>query len=83
MSTDAVQHDYDVSPIGFAKGEIPYTGLAAFPADEELRRCAVSAADGEGIKVFEGRVCSGDQFIASAEQKNTIISDHQDRKSVV
>ena len=23
---DAVQHDFDVSPIGFRKDEIPYTG---------------------------------------------------------
>ena len=43
VSTDAVQHDFDVSPIGFARGEIPYTGLAAFPADEDLRAQAVAA----------------------------------------
>ena len=75
VSTDAVQHDYDVTPIGFARGEIPYTGLYAFPADEALRALAVRAAREAApeIKVFEGRVCSGDQFIASKEQKETII----------
>ena len=75
VSTDAVQHDYDVTPIGFARGEIPYTGLYAFPADEALRVLAVRAATEAvpEIKVFEGRVCSGDQFIASREQKETII----------
>ena len=36
ISTDVVQHDFDVSPIGFAKGEIPYTGLFAFPADDVM-----------------------------------------------
>ena len=77
VSTDAVQHDYDVSPIGFARGEIPYTGLYAFPADEALRAIAVRAAKevAPEIKVFEGRVCSGDQFIASREQKETIIEN--------
>lgn len=30
VSTDAVQHDFDVTAIGFVKGEIPYTGLYAF-----------------------------------------------------
>ncbi|MBQ4412031.1 MAG: 5'-methylthioadenosine/S-adenosylhomocysteine nucleosidase, partial [Candidatus Methanomethylophilus sp.] len=30
VSVDAVQHDFDVSPIGFEKGEIPYTGKYAF-----------------------------------------------------
>ena len=77
VSTDAVQHDYDVSPIGFARGEIPYTGLFAFPADDGLRAQAAAAvrACAPEVKVFEGRVCSGDQFIASREQKQTIL-DH-------
>ena len=43
VSTDVVQHDFDVSPIGFEKGEIPYTGLYSFKADEELRAMAVDA----------------------------------------
>lgn len=77
VSVDAVQHDYDVSPIGFQKGEIPYTGLYAFRADEKLRALAVSAgkAAAPEIRIFAGRVCSGDQFIASSEQKSRILSD--------
>lgn len=76
ISTDAVQHDYDVSVLGFAKGEIPYTGLYAFTADEELRKkaCRSVKAVSPETGVFEGRICSGDQFIASKEQKNAIIS---------
>ena len=76
VSTDAVQHDFDVSPIGFVRGEIPYTGLYSFPADETLRANAVSAArrTAPEVRVHEGRVCSGDQFIASREQKETILS---------
>ena len=76
ISTDAVQHDFDVSPIGFAKGEIPYSGLAAFPADPELRRIALRTASrlAPEITVLEGRVCSGDQFVASSAQKESIVS---------
>ncbi|MBQ9043585.1 MAG: 5'-methylthioadenosine/adenosylhomocysteine nucleosidase [Eggerthellaceae bacterium] len=76
VSTDAVQHDFDVSYLGFAKGEIPYTGLYAFPADDELRSLAVQAAREAApeIGVFEGRVCSGDQFISTVEQKDKITS---------
>lgn len=77
VSVDAVQHDYDVAFLGFQKGEIPYTGLYAFPADEALRASAVRAV-GEAApdrQVFEGRVCSGDQFISTKEQKERIISD--------
>lgn len=77
VSTDAVQHDFDVTAIGFAKGEIPYTGLYAFPADDGLRASAVKAAQeaGPSISVFEGRVCSGDQFINTKEQRDAIISN--------
>ena len=77
VSTDAVQHDYDVSPIGFARGEIPYTGLYAFPADETLRAQAVAAVHKSApeVQVFQGRVCSGDQFIASREQKEAILAN--------
>ena len=75
ISTDAVQHDFTVEAIGFKKGEIPYTGLYAFPADDELRAMARRAAEAAApdSKVFEGRVCSGDQFIATREQKESIL----------
>ena len=77
VSVDAVQHDYDVSAIGFRKGEIPYTGMVAFPADESLRAKAVEAITqaAPSSKVLEGRVCSGDQFIATQEQKDRITSE--------
>ena len=32
ISEDAAQHDFDIVSLGFQKGEIPYTGLTAFPA---------------------------------------------------
>ncbi len=76
VSVDAVQHDFTVEAIGFAKGEIPYTGLYAFPADKSLREAAVEAVKktSPDIHVFEGRVCSGDQFISTKEQKEIITS---------
>ncbi len=77
VSVDAVQHDYTLEAIGYQKGEIPYTGLYAFPADEGMRSAAVRAAKevAPDIHVFEGRVCSGDQFISTKEQKDTITSN--------
>ncbi len=77
VSTDAVQHDFNVDFLGFKKGEIPYTGLYAFPADENMRKTAVAAVKEKApeIGVFEGRVCSGDQFISTTEQKQKIIDD--------
>ncbi|MDO4845022.1 MAG: 5'-methylthioadenosine/adenosylhomocysteine nucleosidase [Oscillospiraceae bacterium] len=74
ISEDAAQHDFDVSPIGFQRGEIPYTGLVAFPADKTLREAAKAAAQSDPgrFSVFEGRICSGDQFLTTREQKNTV-----------
>ena len=77
VSTDAVQHDFTVEAIGFRKGEIPYTGLFAFPADETMRCAAVKAVrlSATDVRVYEGRICSGDQFICTMAQKEKITSD--------
>ncbi len=77
VSVDACQHDFTVEAIGFEKGEIPYTGLYAFPADETMRKKAVEAVHTAvpDVQVFEGRICTGDQFISSKEQKELIKSN--------
>ncbi len=77
VSVDAVQHDYDVSHIGFKKGEIPFTGKYAFEADAFMRQKAVAVAKKvlPDIGVIEGRIASGDQFIASKEQKAKIVGE--------
>ncbi|WP_034384602.1 5'-methylthioadenosine/adenosylhomocysteine nucleosidase [Deinococcus sp. YIM 77859] len=67
VSTDLVQHDVDVTaldyPLGTLPGEAP-----SWTADEHLRAVALAAAhEVEGVRVREGRVASGDQFIASRE----------------
>lgn len=80
ISTDAMHHDVDVSPLGFAPGVIPSLGtgrdLSSFPADPFLRRLAAEAchAVAPGIGIHEGRIVSGDQFISSTEQKNRLIN---------
>ncbi|MBQ9069026.1 MAG: 5'-methylthioadenosine/adenosylhomocysteine nucleosidase [Eggerthellaceae bacterium] len=77
VSVDAVQHDFDVTSIGFERGEIPYTGMVAFPADEVLRALAMEAVKSAApnSKVLEGRVCTGDQFIDTQEEISTITSN--------
>lgn len=77
ISVDAVQHDFTVEAIGFKKGEIPFTGLVAFTADEILRKKAVEAVQGAlpNINAIEGRICSGDQFISSDKVKEKIVNE--------
>lgn len=76
VSTDAVQHDFDLTPIGYKRGELDSPRMVAIPAHEDMRRSAAAAVRKAApeVRVFEGRICSGDQFIASKEQKAAIIS---------
>ena len=78
LSTDACYHDVDVTVFGYKKGEIPQIGAATFEADKELREKAKASIKkaAPDLGVFEGRVCSGDQFISSAEVKDAIIKEH-------
>ena len=74
ISTEAVQHDFDLSPIGYQKAEIPPFHLVAFPADGKMQQLALEAANAiHGGHVFCGRICSGDQFIAGAQAKSRIV----------
>lgn len=68
VSTECLQHDMDVTALGFPRGTIPYEDTSLFVADEALRMLAMEAAGGlfPG-RVKAGRVLSGDQFIASRE----------------
>lgn len=77
VSTDVVQHDFDATPIGFEKGEIPYTGKISFEADEEMIEKVYEYANNfnEHTKAYKGRICSGDQFIASKEKLTKITSE--------
>ncbi len=74
ISTDAVQHDMDVTPLGYDLGVVPSVGYAAFAADAELIALAAASAEkmAQNARVLQGRVCSGDQFIAGQEQKQAI-----------
>jgi adenosylhomocysteine nucleosidase len=77
VSTDAMYHDVDATVFGYAPGEIPQLGARSFPADEALRREAVSAAC-EAVSaahVREGRVVSGDQFVADEGTKARLAHD--------
>lgn len=75
VSTDAVEYDMDVTPLGYKLGEHPDLHVIAFEADRSLREDVLSAARAlDDVNVFEGRVCSADRFVASAEAKARITS---------
>lgn len=72
ISSDLVQHDFDVSAFGHDLGVIPRMNTSFFKADEGLKALAIKSA----LKVFtkekvrEGRIVSGDQFINDINKIN-------------
>ncbi len=73
VSTDAVYHDFNVGYFGYKLTAIPGMGDSTFVSDSKLVQIAKKAfsslSESENHQLVEGRIASGDQFIASSEQK--------------
>ena len=67
ISDDAVQHDVDVTGLGYKVGEVPGETLN-YLADKHLQTLALDSARSlEEINSVVGRIASGDQFIYDPE----------------
>lgn len=77
VSTDVLHHDMYAREFGYPKGQIPQMNVFSFEADETMRSLAVECCHkvNPEIEVFQGRVVSGDQFIADSTVKAQIIED--------
>ena len=76
VSTDAIQHDMDVTHLGYDVGKVPGLSVRFFEADEMLRKLAFE--ESERIRPGHtklGRVATGDQFVNSKELKAKIIEN--------
>jgi adenosylhomocysteine nucleosidase len=68
IASELLQHDMDVTALGFPRGTIPFEEVSLFITDEWLRQAAVDAStELFPGHVHVGRILSGDQFIASRE----------------
>ncbi|MFD2612882.1 5'-methylthioadenosine/adenosylhomocysteine nucleosidase [Paenibacillus gansuensis] len=78
ISTACIQHDMDVTALGFERGVIPYAATSTFEADPGLIRLAEEACSAmtEGRSV-KGIVLSGDQFVASREKVKELFETMQ------
>lgn len=74
ISTDVLHHDMDAVNFGYEPGQIPQMDVFSFAADEKLASKAEAVCNevNPKIRVFRGRVVSGDQFIADKAVKNRI-----------
>ena len=76
LSTDALQHDMDAIAFGYEAGVIPRMDTSEFVADTTLRSLAKEVCNevNPEISVHEGRVVTGDQFIADKTKKDWLVS---------
>ncbi|MCD5322196.1 MULTISPECIES: 5'-methylthioadenosine/adenosylhomocysteine nucleosidase [Pontibacillus] len=74
ISTETVHHDMDETAKGFKPGQIPGMDTRFFKADEDLIQLAKEGTKGlpDYVDVFEARIATGDQFIASEEKTEWI-----------
>ena len=75
IGTSAVQHDMDTSPLGDPVGLISGINKIYFEADKKAADLFLAIAKESGVNAIGGTIASGDQFIASAEQKARIVKN--------
>lgn len=79
ISSDALYHDMNAVDFGYKITEIPGMKCSDFPADEKMIALAKKAFEGleesKGHSIVQGRIATGDQFIASKELKAKIMEN--------
>ena len=81
ISTDLIQHDFDVTAFGYAKGYM-CTGEnnkepTKYVADKELSEKIKKVLEKikEGRNIFKGRILTGDLFVSSKEKREQLVQD--------
>lgn len=74
VATNVVEHDMDTTPVGDEPGYITGLNTVYIETDEEITDKLLNIANRlERIKAIKGTIASGDQFIASNEQREKIM----------
>ncbi|HHO65043.1 MAG TPA: 5'-methylthioadenosine/adenosylhomocysteine nucleosidase [Epsilonproteobacteria bacterium] len=66
-----IQHDLDITAFGHPYGYVP-EGEVCILTDAALRDIAKEVAGAKGLKLVEGIIATGDQFVADPERKEWI-----------
>ncbi len=74
LATGAVYHDLEATAFGYQRGQVPQMEVFEFPTSKELVSLAEKSCKkvNPDVKVFKGRIASGDQFIADRAAKADI-----------
>ncbi len=71
VATALCQHDLDITVFGHPYGYVP-EGKIYYKADKTLTKIAIDIAKEKNIKLKEGIIATGDQFVANKEKKEWI-----------
>ena len=74
VSAAVVQHDMDTSPLGDPVGLISGINVIEMAADKAMVEKVCAICEAKDIRYHCGTIASGDQFIASREKKDWIVS---------
>ena len=81
ISTDLIQHDFDVTAFGYPKGYM-CTGVnkeepTKYVADKDLTEKIKKVLEkvGEGRTIYTGRVLTGDMFITGQEKREELVKE--------
>jgi len=74
LAKSLCHHDVDITAFGHPKGHIPEVGVF-IKTSNELRNLALDVAKKNNIKVKEGIVATGDQFVSNSETKKNIVKN--------
>jgi len=77
VSTSAVEYDLDFTEIGFPLGFITSLGMSEIKADVSLAK-KIRESIPSSVKVAEGLVVSGDQFVSTQHQRDKILGSFPD-----
>ena len=65
------QHDLDITAFGHPHGFVP-GGSVYVETSEKLKNIALEVADENGVKIIEGIIATGDQFVCDEKRKDFI-----------
>ncbi len=68
------QHDLDITAFGHPYGYVP-EGKVYVKTDEKLKNIALAVGQQNGVKIIEGIIATGDQFVADEKRKEFILKE--------
>lgn len=72
LADKVLQHDMDTSPLGDPVGLLSGINTIFLPTDEKMNQVMAECLKEKKINYLKGAIASGDQFIATKEQKDLI-----------